>query len=124
MPSVEIEIGSRRYQIACRAGEEEHLQAVAAIVDGKARDAAGALGSLGETRQLLIASLLLADQIHEQQNGTPAAPAPAVAPGLTDVPADDPADDPASEAVADALERLAERMESLAARLESGAPTP
>ena len=120
MPSVEIEIGSRRYQIACRAGEEEHLQAVAAIVDGKARDAAGALGSLGETRQLLIASLLLADQLHEQQNGAAAAPAPAAAPG----PADDPADDPASEAVADALERLAERMESLAARLESGAPSP
>jgi cell division protein ZapA len=117
MPSVEIEIGSRRYQIACRAGEEEHLQAVAAIVDSKARDAAGALGSLGETRQLLIASLLLADQIHEQQNGAgSSAPAPAVAPGLVD--------DPASEAVAEALERLAERMESLAARLESGAPSP
>ena len=116
MPSVEIEIGSRRYQIACRAGEEEHLQAVAAIVDGKARDAAGALGSLGETRQLLIASLLLADQIHEQQNGVETAPASAAAPGLTD--------DPASEAVADALERLAERMESLAARLESGARSP
>jgi cell division protein ZapA len=116
MPSVDIEIGSRRYQVACRAGEEEHLHAVAAIVDAKARDAAGALGSLGETRQLLIASLLLADQIHEQQKGQPAAAAPLAAAGATD--------ERESAAVADALERLAARMESLAERLETGAPTP
>ena len=119
MPSVEVEIGTRRYQIACRAGEEEHLREVAALVDSKANDAAGALGSLGEARQLLFASLLLADDLKEQRAGTAAAAEPAdVAPTGFAAPA---AEDPA---VAEALERLAERMESLAERLESDAPTP
>lgn len=104
MASVEIEIDSRKYAVACRDGEEPHLRAVAAIVDRKARDAAGALGGLGESRQLLYTSLLLADELKERREGGggPAEAAP----------------DPA---VAAALERLAERMEALASRLEDGA---
>ena len=102
MASVEIEIAARYYPVACRDGEEGHLRSLAAIVDQKARDAAAALGSMGESRQLLFASLLLADELKEIRAGN--APSP------------EPAPDPA---VADALERLADRMELLAARLES-----
>ena len=105
MASVEVEIAARKYSVACRDGEEEHLRSVAAIVDGKAQDAAAALGSLSESRQLLFASLLLADELKEQRSGQPK-PAPA-----------EP--DPA---LVDALERLAERVESLAAQLERSAP--
>jgi cell division protein ZapA len=104
MASVEVEIAARRYSVACRDGEEEHLRSVAAIVDSKARDAASALGSLSEARQLLFASLLLADEIKEHRSGQPK-PAPAEI-------------DPA---IADALERLAGRVESLAELIESGA---
>ena len=104
MASVEVEIAARKYAVACRDGEEEHLRSVAAIVDGKAQDAAAALGSLSEARQLLFASLLLADEVKEHRSGQ--APAP--------VPSPDPA-------LADALERLAARVESLAERLERGA---
>jgi cell division protein ZapA len=102
MASVEIEIASRKYAIACRDGEEEHLRSVADIVNRKAHDAEAALGSLGEARQLLFASLLLADELKDMRAGK----APAIEA--------DP--DPA---VAEALERLAERVESLAERLES-----
>jgi cell division protein ZapA len=102
MASVEIEIASRKYAIACRDGEEEHLRSVADIVNRKAHEAEAALGSLGEARQLLFASLLLADELKDMRAGK----APAIEP--------DP--DPA---VAGALERLAERVESLADRLES-----
>ena len=111
MAIVDVEIGNRKYQIACRSGEEAHLREVAAIVDRKAQEAAGALGSLGEARQLLFASLLLADELHEQKaaNAQVAAPAPG------------PIED---YGVTDALERLAARMESLANRLEADAPDP
>jgi cell division protein ZapA len=107
MASVDVEIAARRYSIACRDGEEEHLRSVAALVDRKAQDAAAALGSLSEARQLLFASLLLADELKEQHAGT--APAPAAEP------------DPQ---VADRLERLAARIEGLADRLEGGAASP
>jgi cell division protein ZapA len=102
MASVDVEIASRRYSVACRDGEEEHLRSVAAIVDKKAQDATSALGSLSEVRQLLFASLLLADEIKEHRAGrAPAQPDPDVG---------------------EALERLAQSVESLAARLEGGGP--
>ena len=101
MAAIELEIAGRKYSIACRDGEEEHLRGVGELVHKKAREAEVALGSLGEARQLLFASLLLADEIKELRSGT--APAPA---------------DPA---VGQALERLAERIERIADRLENGA---
>jgi cell division protein ZapA len=109
MASVDIDIGGRRYSIACRAGEEEKLREVGAIVDKKAQDAAGALGTLTEARQLLFASLLLADELRDKRQA--AAPASAAPPEI----------DPA---LAEALERLAERVESLADRLEGGDHNP
>jgi cell division protein ZapA len=107
MASVEVEIAARKYSVACRDGEEEHLRSVAAIVDGKAQDAAAALGSLSEARQLLFASLLLADELKEHRSGQPPAPPAQVDP-----------------AVVEALERLAGQVESLAEQLERSAPTP
>ena len=104
MASVEVEIAARKYSVACRDGEEAHLRSVAAIVDAKAQDAAAALGSLSEARQLLFASLLLADELKEHRSGQPPAPPAAVDP-----------------AIADALERLAGRVESLAEQLERSA---
>lgn len=104
MANVDIEIAGRRYDVACRDGEEAHLHAVAAMVDQRARDAAQALGSLTETRQLLFAALLMADDIKELRAGN----------GIPDPPPPPP--DPA---VAQALERLAARMEALADSLEN-----
>lgn len=106
MASVELEIAARKYAIACRDGEEDHLRSVAAIVHRKAREAETALGSLGEARQLLFASLLLADELKEIRAGKTPAPDAFAEP------------DPA---VAEALERIAQRMEKLAETLESRA---
>jgi cell division protein ZapA len=108
MASVEVEIAARKYSVACRDGEEAHLRSVAAIVDGKAKEAAGALGTLSEARQLLFASLLLADEVKEHRSGQ--APAPPAEPAEVD------------PAILDALERLAARVESLAEQLERSAP--
>ena len=105
MASVDIEVAGRRYNVACRDGEEAHLHAVAAMVDQRARDAAEALGSLTETRQLLFAALLMADDIKEMRAGA----------GLPEPPPD--------PAVAQALERLATRMEALADSLENASPS-
>ena len=109
MATVDIEIASRTYPVACRDGEEAHLRSLAALVDRKARDAAGALGNMGESRQWLFASLLLADDLNDRHGGAPAAEAAQAA---------------QDGEVADALERLAERVESLAERLETSGRNP
>jgi cell division protein ZapA len=118
MATVDLEIAGRSYPVACRDGEEAHLQSLAALVDRKARDAAGAVGSMGETRQFLFAALLLADELKDVSSGTP----PAHQPDPEPAPQPEPQQQP-DPAIGDALERLAFRMEMLAERLESRSET-
>ena len=103
MANIDIEVAGRRYNVACRDGEEEHLRSVAAEVDRRAQDATAALGSLTETRQLLFAALLIADDIKEIRAGA----------GIPD-----PVPPPPDPAVAQALERVATRVEAIAESLE------
>jgi cell division protein ZapA len=60
---VELIIAGRPYKVACRNGEEETLRQAGALVDQKSREALAGLGTLSESRQLLFAALLLADQM-------------------------------------------------------------
>ena len=106
MAHIDVDIAGRRYSVACRDGEEAHLRSLAAIVDRRAHDAAAALGSLTESRQLLFAALLIADDLKEVRAGA----------GLPD-----PTPPPPDPALAEALERLAQRVENLAERLEGEA---
>lgn len=99
MAQVTLRVGGRRYDLACRDGDEAHLEALATAVDARVADAGRALGTTNEGRQLLMAALLLADDLAELRAGAP--------------------DDP-TEGLAEALETLAGRLESLAARLENG----
>ena len=102
MAHVDLFIAGRSYQIACRDGEEENLKAAARLVDAKSREALAGLGTLSESRQLLFASLLLADQIMEGGGG-------ALVP------------EPPDPIIAERAATLADRLESLAASLEKEA---
>lgn len=104
MAQVTLSIGGRSYDLGCRAGEEAHFTALAGRVDGKARLAQAAVGGMTEVRQLLLAALLLADDLDQ---GAPTAPVPSP-----------PVEDPR---VAAAIESVAVRLESLAETLENGA---
>ena len=101
MAQVALHIAGRRYDVACRDGEEDNLLAAARLVDGKSREALAGLGSLSEARQFLFAALLLADQLLDK----PGAKAEA---GTSDL--------------APRVAALAERLEQLAATLEDAAP--
>jgi cell division protein ZapA len=104
MAEVQLEIGGRTYPVSCRDGEEDHLRAIALLVDTKATEARAAVGTGGEVRQLLLASLLLADELQEARaSGNGAASAPTHASTPTSAPE---------------FEDLAERLEALASRLE------
>jgi cell division protein ZapA len=104
--TVDLTIAGRTYQVACREGEEESLQAAARMVDAKSREALAGLGTLSEARQFLFASLLLADQLMDKN---PAAVPPPPVVGTPD-----------SETVGRA-EALAGHLESLAEALERDA---
>jgi cell division protein ZapA len=101
MAEVDITIAGRHYRVACRDGEEQNLSRAAEMVDAKSREALAGLGALSESRQLLFASLLLADQLIEKKGVT--APPPVMPP------------DPQ---VVRRVDALAERLERLAGNLE------
>src|ERR1039458_6409440 len=64
MPLVNVMVNGRAYTIACDEGEEDHLRDLAATVDAKAREVLGSVGQVGDTRLLLMAALLMADEHH------------------------------------------------------------
>jgi cell division protein ZapA len=98
MAEVELTIAGRPYKVACRNGEEENLRAAGALVDAKSREALAGLGTLSESRQLLFAALLLADQLVDGRE--------------VDIPTE------LDVGVVERATKLAERLESLADALE------
>ena len=99
MAQVKLSVGGRAYELACRDGEEPRLEMLASMLDAKARDAGAIVGTTNEVRQLLLAGLLLADEMSDLRAGVP---------------------DSGKAAMARTIDQLAERIESLAARLEHG----
>ena len=103
MAEVDLNIAGRTYRVACRNGEEASLHEAARLVDAKSREALAGLGTLSESRQLLFASLLLADQLLEEN---PASAADSLPPGP-------------GPAIIQRADALASRLESLADALEA-----
>ena len=102
MAEIDVFIAGRAYKVACRDGEEDSLRKAASLVDAKSREALAGLGTLSEARQLLFASLLLADDLVDDGKAPPPPP-------------------PVDPAVAERAERIADRLESLASTLETEA---
>ena len=63
MPEVEIEIGGRRFEVACQPGEEDYLISAATALNEEASNIGQQSGRLSESRMLLMAGLMLADQM-------------------------------------------------------------
>lgn len=103
MAEVQIEVGGRRYQVACRDGGEERLRELGRLVDARAADVIRAIGKGNEPRELLMTALLLADELDEARS--------AVAAHLAE-----------EETRIAAVLRCAELIDALAAGLEHAAP--
>ena len=106
MAEVQLEIGGRTYPVSCRDGEEPHLLRLGQLVDAKANEAKAAVGTGGEMRQMLLASLLLADELFEARSMAGGTTPPAVP-----VPSDQ----------SEVFEALAGQLEAVASKLEKQA---
>jgi cell division protein ZapA len=109
MAQVSLQINGYGYILGCADGEEEHLFTLAADLDRRIQEIKASTGPGGEARLLLMASLMLADELHDtreylqQHQQAGAAPAPRAEPragrrlrGLTK----------RAEAIADSAEAL------------------
>lgn len=68
MSNVSLSVGGRDYVVACAPGEEEHIAHLGRMIDAKLAELPLS-ATQGETRALLFAALLLADDLHETRSG-------------------------------------------------------
>lgn len=104
MATVTVEVNGRPYAVGCADGQEERVRILARQFDGRVRDIAEQVGHVGDLRLFLMASLMVADELHEArqqlQNGG-AAPAAVAAAA------------PSTDGVAEALNAVAARIEKI-----------
>ena len=114
MAQIEVTINERAYRVSCDDGEEEHLLSLADYVDRKVSELTNSLGQVGEARLMLMAGLVIADELADALDKLDTA---------QKTSSEDPQESEKSgEAVAKAatstLSTVAKRIEGIAARLE------
>ena len=97
MADVTLTLAGRAYTIACRDGEELHLQRLEKMLARHAETAQRASGGLSSERTLLFLAVILADLIDEAERNPPAGVSPIL------------------------LDNIADRLEAVAAALEEDA---
>jgi len=65
MPQVDVTINGHDYRIACDDGQEEHLTQLAEYVDKRVQELVTTVGQVGDSRLLVMTSLLIADELSE-----------------------------------------------------------
>jgi len=108
MSNINLQIGGRSFKVACAPGEEEHITGLGQMIDSKI--ATMNMAGQSETRMLLFAALLLADEVHEvkYRRADGSAPPPPPQPDPT-----------IAAALAEKLETIASALEKCALSLEA-----
>jgi cell division protein ZapA len=106
MAQVTLRINGYAYTLGCTDGEEQHLEAMGAEVSSRIDGVRTAAGPSGESRMLVMAALLMADEIFDLRTRLQA----------TEAAAGTPKSDPR---LGRKLNRMAKRAEEIAAGLET-----
>lgn len=107
MAQVEIKINGKSYRIACEDGQEGRITKLAGMVEAHVKDLVEQVGQIGDTRLLVMASLLIADELVDMRE---------VSRGDEDE--DGEGRPEGDDRIASALEAMASRIESIAEQLE------
>ncbi len=111
MSELNVTINDRNYAIACEEGQEEHIGRLAGYVKVRVEELVESVGQIGDARLLLMASLLVSDELSDAYAELAAAQTggeATIEPTFVE-----------TEGLAEKLDSLAERMEAIAARLEA-----
>lgn len=115
MAQVEVTVNGREYLVACEDGEEEHLLELADYLNRSVMELVQSIGQVGEARLMLMAGLLIADELFDSRNS--------IARLESDVASTKSAGDKAAGEVVKAantvIDRMASRLDNIADRLQS-----
>lgn len=119
MSKVSVTLNGRTFTIGCEAGQEAYLRQLAAHLDERVRGMSEQVGQIGDLRLLLMASLVVVDELNESERRVES----------LEAHVDRLRSETASQASDQAVERedlaghlvaAAERLENLARALEQG----
>ena len=65
MGQVVITVNNRSFTMECADGEEDHLRELAALLDNQVKEIKAGVGEVGDIRLLVMAGLIIADQLSE-----------------------------------------------------------
>jgi cell division protein ZapA len=111
MPELNVTINGRNYAIACEEGQEEHTNRLADYVRVRVEELVESVGQIGDARLLLMASLLVSDELSDAYAE--------IAASQSSDAATIRSEDAAPDEIAAKMENLAERAEAIAVRLEA-----
>jgi cell division protein ZapA len=113
MGQVVVTVNGRAFPLNCADGEEPRIRRLAQYVDAKVVEFVKTHGQIGEARLILLAALVVADELSDTNDIVQRERSRPPGAGLS-VGVDDSA-----AAVASGIRGIAERIESIAARLET-----
>lgn len=118
MGQVVVKVNGRDFALSCAEGQEARTRRLAQYVDAKIAEFAKSVGQVGEARLILLAALVIADELsdanealqQERSRAQPAGdPAQAAQGAVTG----------AVQGAATGIRSMADRIESIAARIET-----
>jgi cell division protein ZapA len=116
MPLVNVLVNGRAFTVACDDGEEDHLRELGQFIDNRVRELSGAVGQVGDARLLLMAGLVVADELSEALGLLEDRDREIVALKAISVETEEETAK-SGDRIAGALENAASRIEAIAARV-------
>jgi cell division protein ZapA len=109
MAQVNLTVNGRPFAVTCDDGQEARIRQLGEYVDAKVVEFVRSVGQVGEARLLLLAALVIADELAEATEALRQERS-----GVHDAAAS-----AAADAAASGIQSLAQRVEAIAARLET-----
>jgi len=109
MAEIVVTVNGRAFQLSCADGEEPRIRRLVQYVDGKIAEFVKVLGQIGEARLILLAALVIADELSDTSDIVQSERSRARGAAVAETPAE----------VVAGIRGLARRVESIAARLET-----
>jgi len=100
MGQVSVPVNGRSYAITCDDGQEPRIRRLAQYVDAKVGEFVASVGQIGEARLLLLAALVIADELSDANDALER-------------------DRKRAETVTNGRDETAKKVEAIAARLQT-----
>jgi cell division protein ZapA len=104
MGQVVVKVNGRDFPLSCADGQEPRIRRLAQYVDAKIGEFVKTIGQVGEARLILLAALVIADELSDANEALQQERSRA---------------HPGGAAAASGIRDMAQRIESIAARLET-----